>query len=95
MLYTKRPVNLPGLKRPVQAHIPCGVPDEWRLVHDCCLQALRDPVNYAVAEGRAPGSNRVTAALIEELLVWCPLEGGAGTPPQKNRVPPPPPPRAL
>ena len=66
-LYAKRPVNLPAFERLVQAHIPRGVPDEWRSVQDYTLQDLKDAVKQAVADDKVPGSNRVTAALIAEL----------------------------
>ena len=66
-LYAKRPVNLPAFERLVRAHIPRGVPEEWRSVHDYTLQDLKDAVKQAVADDKAPGSNRVTAALIAEL----------------------------
>ena len=66
-LYPKRPVNLPAFERLVKAHIPRGVPEEWRSVQDYTLQDLKDAVKQAVADDKAPGSNRVTAALIAEL----------------------------
>ena len=66
-LYAKRPVNLPAFERLVRAHIPRGVPEEWRSVQDYTLQDLKDAVRQAVADDKAPGSNRVTAALIAEL----------------------------
>ena len=66
-LYAKQPVNLPFFERLVQAHIPQGVPEEWRSVQDDTLQDLKDAVRQAVADDKAPGSNRVTAALIAEL----------------------------
>ena len=66
-LYAKRPVNLPAFERLVRAHIPRGVPEEWRVVQDYTLQNLKDAVKQAVADDKAPGSNRVTAALIAEL----------------------------
>ena len=66
-LYAKRPVNLPAFERLVRAHIPRGVPEEWRSVQDYTLQDLKDAVRQAVADDTAPGSNRVTAALIAEL----------------------------
>ena len=65
--YAKRPVNLPAFERLVRAHIPRGVPEEWRSVQDYTLQDLKDAVRQAVADDKAPGSNRVTAALIAEL----------------------------
>ena len=66
-LYAKRPVNLPAFERLVRAHIPKGVPEEWRSVEDYTMQDLKDAVKQAVADNKAPGSNRVTAALIAEL----------------------------
>ena len=66
-LYAKRAVNLPAFERLVKAHIPRGVPEEWRSVKDYTLQDLKDTVRQAVADDKAPGSNRVTAALIAEL----------------------------
>ena len=66
-LYAKRPVNLPAFERLVRAHIPKGVPEEWRSVQDYTMQDLKDAVRRAVADDKAPGSNRVTAALIVEL----------------------------
>ena len=66
-LYAKRPVNLPAFERLVRAHIPRGVPEEWRSVQDYSLQDLKDALKQAVANDRAPGSNRVTATLIAEL----------------------------
>ena len=66
-MYGKRPVNVLAFQRLVRAHIPRGVPDEWRSVQDNTLQDLKDAVKQAVAEDKAPGSNRVTAALITEL----------------------------
>ena len=66
-LYAKRPVNLPAFERLVRAHIPRGVPEEWRSVQGYTLQDLKDAVRQAVADDKAPGSNRVTAALIAEL----------------------------
>ena len=58
---------MPAFERLVRAHIPRGVPEEWRSVEDYTLQDLKDPVKQAVADDKAPGSNRVTAALIAEL----------------------------
>ena len=66
-LYPKRPVNMPAFERLVRAHIPRGVPEEWRSVQDYTLQDLRDALKQALADNKAPGSNRVTAALIAEL----------------------------
>ena len=66
-LYAKRPVNLPAFERLVRAHIPKGVPEEWNSVQDYTMQDLKDAVRQAVADDKAPGSNRVTAALIAEL----------------------------
>ena len=60
-LYAKRPVNLPAFEQLVRAHIPRGVPEEWRSVQDYTLQDLKDAVRQAVADDKAPGSNRVTA----------------------------------
>ena len=36
-LYAKISVNPPALERLVRAHIPQGVPDEWRSVQDYTL----------------------------------------------------------
>ena len=66
-LYAKRPVNLPAFERLARAHIPRGAHEEWRPVHDYTLQDLKDAVKQAVADDKAPGSNRVTAALIAQL----------------------------
>ena len=66
-LYAKQPVNLPAFEGLVRAHIPRGVPEEWRSVQDYTLRDLKDAVRQAVADDKAPGSNRVTAALIAEL----------------------------
>ena len=66
-LYAKRPVDVPAFERLVRAHIPRGEPEEWRSVHDYTLQDLKDAVKQGVAHNKAPGSNRVTAALIAEL----------------------------
>ena len=66
-LYAKRPVNLPAFERLVRAHIPRGMPEEWRSVQDYTLQDLKDAMKQAVADDKAPGSNRVTAAIIAEL----------------------------
>ena len=66
-LYAKRPVNLPAFERLVRAHISRGVPEEWRSVQDYTLQDLKDAVRQAVADDKAPGSNRVTSAFIAEL----------------------------
>ena len=66
-LYAKRPVNVPAFGRLVRAHIARGVPEEWRSVQDYTLQDLKDAVKQAVADDKAPRSNRVTAALIAEL----------------------------
>ena len=66
-LYAKRPVNLPAFERLVGAHIPRGVPEEWGSVQDYTVQDLKDAVQQAVADDKAPGSNRVTAVLIAEL----------------------------
>ena len=60
-------MNLPAFERLVRAHIPKGVPEEWRSVQDYTMQDLKDAVRQAVADDKAPGSNRVTAALIAEL----------------------------
>ena len=60
-------MNLPAFERLVRAHIPRGVPEEWRSVKDYSLQDLKDAVKQAVADDKAPGSNRVTAALIADL----------------------------
>ena len=67
-LCAKRLLNLPSFERLVRAHIPRGVPEEWRSVQDYTLQDLKDAVKQAVADDKAPGSNRVTGALIAELL---------------------------
>ena len=53
--------------------MPRGVPEEWRSVQDYTLQDLKDAVKQAVADDKAPGSNRVTASLIAELPE--PLQG--------------------
>ena len=66
-LYAKQPVNLPAFERLVRAHIPKGMPEEWRSVQDYTLHDLKEAVRQAVADDKAPGSNRVTAALIAEL----------------------------
>ena len=66
-LYAKRPVNLPAFKRLVRALLPRGLPEEWRSVQEYTLQDLKDAVRQAVAHDKAPGSNRVTAALIAKL----------------------------
>ena len=58
---------MPAFERLVGAHIPRGVPEEWRSVQDYTLQDLKDAVKQAVADDKAPGSNRITAALIAEL----------------------------
>ena len=44
------------------------MPEEWRSVQDYTMQDLKDAVRQAVADDKAPGSNRVTAALIAEPL---------------------------
>ena len=66
-MYAKRPVKLPAFERLVRAHIPRGVPEEWRSVQDYALQDLKDAARQAMADDKAPGSDRVTAALIAEL----------------------------
>ena len=66
-LHAKRPMNLPAFERLVWAHIPRRVPEEWRSVQDYTLQDLKDALRQAMADDKAPGSNRVTAALIGEL----------------------------
>ena len=66
-LYAKSLVNVPAFERLVRAHIPRGVPEEWRSVQDYTLPDLKDAVKEAVADDKAPGSKRVTAALIAEL----------------------------
>ena len=43
-LYAKRPVNLPAFQRLVRAHIPRGVPEEWRSGQDSTPQDLKDAV---------------------------------------------------
>ena len=60
-------MNLPAFEWLVRAHIPRGVPEEWRSVQDYTLQDLKDAVKQAVAGDKALGSNRVTAALVAEL----------------------------
>ena len=45
-LYAKRPVNLPAFERLVRAHIPKGVPEEWRSVQDYTLQDLRFGIGF-------------------------------------------------
>ena len=65
--YAKRTVNLPAFESVVRAHIPRGVPDEWRSLQDYTLQDLKDAVKQAVGDDKAPGSNRVTVGLIAEL----------------------------
>ena len=62
----------------VRAHIPRAVPEEWRSAQDHALHDLKDAVKQAVADDKAPGSNRVTAALIAELPEpgsWYTLRG--------------------
>ena len=66
-LYANRPVNLPAFERLVRAHFPRGVPEELRSVQDYTLQDFEDAVRQAVADDKAPGSNRDTVALIAEL----------------------------
>ena len=66
-MYAKRPVNLPAFEGLVRAHIPRGVPEEWRSVQDYTSQDLKHATKHALADGKMPGSNRVTAALIAEL----------------------------
>ena len=66
-MYAKRPVNLWAFERPVRAHIPRGVRDEWRSIQDYTLQDLKDAVKHVVADDKAPGSNRVMVVLIAEL----------------------------
>ena len=66
-LYAKRPVNPPAFEGLVRAHIPRGVPDDWKSVQDHTLHDLKDAAEQAVADDKAPGSDRVTAALIAEL----------------------------
>ena len=66
-LYAKQPVNLPAFERLIRALIPRAMPEEWRSVQNYTLQDLKDAVRQAVADNKAPGSNRVTAALIAEL----------------------------
>ena len=63
-LYAKRLVNLPAFERLVWAHIPRGVPNQWKSIQDHVLQALKDAVKHTVADDKAPRSNSVTAALI-------------------------------
>ena len=63
-LYANRPLNLTSFERLVRAHIPRGAPEEWRLVQDYTLQDLKDAMKQAVADDKARGSNRITAALI-------------------------------
>ena len=60
-------MNLPAFERLVLAHIPRGGPEKWRSLQDYTLQDLKDAVRQAVADDKAPGSDRVTAALIAEL----------------------------
>ena len=60
-------MNLPAFEQLVRAHIARGVPEEWRSVQDYTMQDFKDAVRQAVADDKAPGSNRVTAALIAEL----------------------------
>ena len=66
-LYAKRPVNLPAFERLARAHILWGVLDERKSVQDYTLQHLKDTAKHVVADDKAPGSHRVTAALIAEL----------------------------
>ena len=72
-LYAKKSVNLPAFERLVRAQIPRGVLEEWRSVQDYTLQDLKDAVRQAVADDKAPGSNRVRAVLIAQLPE--PLQG--------------------
>ena len=60
-------MNLPAFERLVPAHIPRGVPDEWKSVEDYTLQDLNDAGKQVVADDKAPGSNRVMAALVAKL----------------------------
>ena len=60
-------MNLPAFERIDRAHIPRGVPDEWRSVQAYTLQDLKDALKKALPDGKAPGSHRVTAALIAKL----------------------------
>ena len=61
------PVNVPAFERLVRAHIPRECQKEWRSVQDY-MQDLKNAVKQAVADDKAPGSNRVTSALKAELL---------------------------
>ena len=67
-LRAKRLVNLPAFERLARAHITQGVPEEGRSVPDYTLQDLKHALKQAVADDKTPGSNRVRAALIAELL---------------------------
>ena len=66
-LYAKKTVTLPAFERLARAHIPRGVQDEWRSAQDYTVQDLKNGVKQAVADDKAPGCNRVTAALIAEM----------------------------
>ena len=66
-LYAKCPVNPSTFERLVRAHIPRGAPHESRSVQDYTLHDPKNGVKQAVADDKAPGSNRVTGALITEL----------------------------
>ena len=70
-VYAKRPVNLPAFEQLVRAHIPRGVREERTAVQGHTLQDLKDAVRQALADNKAPASNRLTAALIAELLSRC------------------------
>ena len=43
-------MNLPAFERLVRAHIPRGVPEEWRSVQDYTLKDLKDAAKHAVAD---------------------------------------------
>ena len=65
-----------AFERVIRAHIPRAVPDEWRSVQDYTLQDVGDAVKQAIEDGKAPGSNRLTATLIAELperVQWLPV----------------------
>ena len=66
-LYAKRLMRLPAFEMLGQAHIPRGVPHEWRSVQNYTLQDLKDAMKQAVANDKAPGSHRVTADLIADV----------------------------
>ena len=66
-LYTPKELYLPYFAELVKKHVPRGTAEDWEEVLTYMQDDMDRTVKETMAAGKAPGSNRVTAALIHAL----------------------------